>query len=200
MISESIQAVVSSLPPDATLFKESMSVALLSGDIARALRLASEADTWLVTHLCDMFAKVGLLEDTAPVLPSRDIQDDTLSQSHTSFRDYFILLYCDLLQSDPGLWRVTVDYLASLDDARVGKGRMRELLVSLGSTASPVIAQDTEEDIAPDSGKTVEGAGKEQNKRPSTGIKVEDVLAVCAQYGIEDATKRICLVRQSGFI
>ena len=175
-------------------------MALLSGDIARALRLASEADTWLVTHLCDMFAKVGLLDDTAQILPSRDMGDDAPAQGQKSFRDYFIVLYCDLLQSDPGLWRVTVDYLASLDDADIGRGRMRELLVNLGSTASPAIETPPPQDTAAANGGKVEGAVGDQSKTSSTAITVEDVLAVCAQYGLEDATKRICLVgRQTRF-
>lgn len=66
-----------------------MSIALLSGDIAKVssnifdvpqrplsdsshgcqqvLDLAADEDTWLVTHLSDLFAKLGLLRDSRPV-------------------------------------------------------------------------------------------------------------------------------------
>lgn len=33
----------------------------------QVLDLAAEEDTWLVTHLSDIFAKLGLLRDSRPV-------------------------------------------------------------------------------------------------------------------------------------
>lgn len=58
---DAMQGIVERLPPDATLFREALAVALLSGDVPKVVRLAAEHDTWLAAHLCDMMDKLGLL-------------------------------------------------------------------------------------------------------------------------------------------
>ena len=66
-IPETMQAIIQRLPPDQTVFREGMSLAMLSGDVPRILRLAADADTWLAAHLSDMLEKLGLLSDADAV-------------------------------------------------------------------------------------------------------------------------------------
>lgn len=163
-----------------------MSLALIGGDIAKVLRLASEQDMWLSAHLCDLFAKLGLLDQPF------DGSDD----QEISFRDFFILQYTDMLLSDPRMWRLVIDYLASLDNLDIGRGRMRDVLLSLGSTAKV-----GDGDLPKSADATAEGAAAEDTgdkaamaSKVSKYINVEDVLEACAQYGLEDATLSLCLV------
>lgn len=191
-----IQTITSSLPADQTLFKEAISVALISGDVPKVLRLASETDTWLSAHLCDLFSKLGLLEDPfGESTPGGEME--------IGFRDHFILQYTDILLSDPGLWRIVVDYLASLDNVGIGRGRMREVLLSLGSSAR---VGDREEDREEEVDAKAENAGREDDKAAAAvddeaqlksrkQTRIEDVLEACAQYGLEDVTRSLCLVR-----
>ena len=180
VLREIIQSIIAKLPPDQTLPKESLSIALLSGDIARVLRLAAESDTWFVTHLCDLYHKLGLLADSVPV-------------NNLSLRDWFLLSYSDLLMSDPGLWRCTVDYLANVDNVEVGRGRMRQILLSIGATASMELDDSKTKDST--DGEEILETG--QRKHPSSKTStVEDVLTICATYGLEDVARGVCLVRR----
>lgn len=104
-----------------------------------------------------------------------------------------MLAYADMLCSDPALWRCTVDYLGSLENADVGLGRMRELLLSIGSTAStdiPDVTADVNGPIASETEDAVEKVKKQTKKT----ITVEDVLAICAVYDLEDVARNVCLV------
>jgi nuclear pore complex protein Nup85 len=178
------------------VFKEAISVALISGDVPKVLRLASETDTWLSAHLCDLFSKLGLLEDPFG-------ESTAGGEMEIGFRDHFILQYTDILLSDPGLWRIVVDYLASLDNVDIGRGRMREVLLSLGSTAK--VGQSDEDNKEGMDGKaenagegddrTAAATGDEAQLKSRKQTRIEDVLEACAQYGLEDVTRSLCLVR-----
>lgn len=135
------------------------------------------------------------------------ILNSTQHSEDVSLRDWFILSYTDLLISDPGLWRITVDYYASMDNIALGTGRMREYLLSIGST-SP-IESSTSSSTAPGSTeqedeatrKALDEGGMEvvEKVKAETSRKlassVEGVLAACAMYGLEDVARSVCLVR-----
>lgn len=88
-----------------------------------------------------------------------------------SLRDYFVLAYTDALSVDESLWRIVVDYLDSCGDE--GRLRMERVLkgVKLGDKASDDMS---ESEAAPN---------------------VEEVLRICAQYGLSDVANTICQVR-----
>lgn len=187
---ETIQSITAKLPADSTLPKENLAIAILSGDVPRVLRLSAETDTWLVAHLGDIFAKLGLLLDSTPI---EDI----------SLRDWFILSYTDVLTSDPGLWRCTIDYLASLENSALGQGRMRELLLSIGegaSTSSALLTNDSDDAAKTKGDGTEAGADgmvddiEEAAKSQERSTTVEDVISACVTYGMEDVARSICLV------
>lgn len=127
-----------------------------------------------------------------------------------SLRDWFILSYTDILISDPGLWRITVDYYASMDNVALGSGRMREYLLSIGST-SPIEAPSPSTAGGEDSSAATEAAQKaldeggmevvekvkvETSKKLASSV--EGVLAACVMYGLEDVARSVCLVSVSG--
>lgn len=87
---ETVQTIVGKLPHDQTVFKESTTIALLTGDVPKVsglmalqlasiaaeswpimsvqvLGLAADTDTWLVAHICDLFHKLGLLSESPPL-------------------------------------------------------------------------------------------------------------------------------------
>ena len=128
--------------------------------------------TWLVAHLADLLSKVTSLDSpSAPTLP---------------LRDHFILSYTDLLLSDPALWRVVVDYLASC--GATGRARMSAVLLS--------VPLDIDEVPAPkeDAGMDVEGSEKENAQPGAVASTVVDVLRVCAENGLDDEMRSVCKV------
>jgi nuclear pore complex protein Nup85 len=92
-----------------------------------------------------------------------------------SLRDHFVLEYTDLLQSDSTLWRLTIDYLATCGDE--GRARMKRIIMSIPFEAA----------------KDVTSTGEERESESKYSV-VEDVLSVCAQYGMEAEEVSICKV------
>lgn len=128
--------------------------------------------------------------------------DDQYSDG-VSLRDWFILSYTDLLISDSGLWRITVDYYASMENTALASGRMREYLLSIGSTSPiepPTATAQEAEDAASSAQKALEEGGMEvvEKVKIETSKKlassVESVLAACVMYGLEDVARSVCLV------
>lgn len=126
------------------------------------------------------------------------------SSDGVSLRDWFILSYTDLLISDPGLWRITVDYYASMENAALGTGRMREYLLSIGSTSPIEVPAETSsiegKEVTADTQKVLEAGGMEVVERVKVetskklASSVEGVLAACVMYGLEDVARSVCLV------
>lgn len=139
------------------------------------------------------------------------LRHSVIRSENVTLRDWFILSYTDILMSDPGLWRITVDYFASLDNIDLGLGRMREYLLSIGSTSPIEMAKKAgngrqepdgngegkpEEDQTPhlpvDGMDVVVKVRKETTKKLRTSV--EDVLSACAIYGLEDVARSVCVV------
>lgn len=91
-----------------------------------------------------------------------------------------------------------------MENAALGTGRMREYLLSIGSTSPIEGSADTtpreKEAAAADTQKMLEEGGMEvvEKVKVETAKKlassVEDVLAACVMYGLEDVARSVCLV------
>jgi nuclear pore complex protein Nup85 len=134
---------------------------------------------------------------TAPP-PLTDFYPFNFSYSIT-LREWFILAYADFLHADPGLWRVTIDYLSYCGDQ--GYGRMREIVLHV-----PIIVDLTASGPKPKKGKDKEAVLEEASDeaamvaataevpRPEPA-KFDDVLRACRDYGLDEEARSICRVR-----
>ncbi len=101
-----------------------------------------------------------------------------------SIRDSYVLNYADYLHSDPGLWRLTVDYLCTCGD--MGKEMADQILlrVPLGlenmSSSHDRRANGESLDTQPDDGDL-------------SGI-VKELNATCFDYEREPTRRAICRV------
>ena len=148
-----------------------------------------DVDLWLVTHLADLLHKMDVLEPEYPAfqkMPCDVVCFPTwvhkLTMMVDSFeltlRDYFLLRYVDQLQCDAGLWRLSLEYLATC--GLVGKARMRQVLLG-----APILSDQ-------------EGAPAETNGDGDVSEKtttVLEVLSECRTYGRENDARAICRVR-----
>ena len=99
---------------------DTVQASLCAGDIVQALTSCHDLDTWLVAHLSDIFDKLAMIPD----------DEDRFDMS---LRDYFLLEYAELLQSNPkhaALWRIVADYLTAAGEE--GRSRLREYIVRVG--------------------------------------------------------------------
>lgn len=97
--------------------------------------------------------------------------------------------------SDVGLWKVNIDYLGWMENRERGEGRIREVLTDIGTGADMEGENEQKEEASKDQANgTAEKGEKTQTLRKSLGIKVEEVLEVCANYNLQDVANRICLV------
>ncbi|KAM6496834.1 Nucleoporin Nup85-like protein [Amanita muscaria] len=102
------------MPADPTNPEDMFHAALFSGKPEQALQYAAEIDPWLAAHLVDFLEALSLLSK------SNDYSD-------SSARDQHILAYAEYLHSDPGLWRMTVNYMYSCGE--VGKAMADQILL-----------------------------------------------------------------------
>ena len=153
-------------PPDTTETDARVAVALLSGRVSEALVAMTELDLWLAAHVCDLLDRAGALEDEEV----RTVR----------IRDYLMMRYCDLLRSDPGLWRIVLDLLSTCGD------RARSIMSQVVRTAPFLPEAQAEEPVAGDD----EGA-------PAASVvasqsTVADVLLQCKFHGLEEDGRAVC--------
>ncbi|KAG6827154.1 hypothetical protein H0H92_013005 [Tricholoma furcatifolium] len=156
--SDVVSQVLDDLPPDPTSLEDMIHAALFSGDPAKALHQASSLDRWLSAHLADF------------MVPLQLIDTDSDDESRLSLRDYHILKYAEYLQSDPALWRVTVDYMYTCGE--VGKLQADEILLRV-----PLRLQEPRDSSSSD----------------ITGV-LKDVSQTCLTYQREAVRRTICRV------
>lgn len=141
-----------------------------------------------MSHLSDLLDKVG-------ALPSANLASAP-SHAHAfalpvappeqSLRDYFVLAYTDLLLSDPGMWRIVLDYLSTC--GAEGLARIKHIILSVnldGESKTGAVDEDAEMDA---------GEAKENEPPARSTQAVEEVLEVCASYGLDDEMRKICKV------
>ncbi|ORY69411.1 Nup85 nucleoporin-domain-containing protein [Leucosporidium creatinivorum] len=188
-----LQLITKSHPVDSTLPSEAVQSSLILGDVPRALQQSNLLSTWLVAHLSDLLYHLGVLDSPPP-------SSSSSNSYSTDLRTHFLLSYTDLLQSDPTLWRVTVDYLAACGEE--GRARMRGVLkgVELSSEAAERVGE-VEKSGAEEQGMDVEGASEKENADPEQREKenrqpsvVEEVLRVCSEQGLEEEMMSVCKV------
>jgi nuclear pore complex protein Nup85 len=96
-------------------------------------------------------------------------------------RDHYVLEYADQLQSDPGLWRITVSYLYTC--GQIGAERADQVLLhvplQLGSAPAP---DGMQEDSDAAQGSVVVGVLQELNE-------------AARRYEREETRRSICKVR-----
>lgn len=169
--SETLSLITKHHPVDTTLPADSIQSSLVLGEVTRALQQANSLSTWLVAHLADLLDKIEVVE--APELGSEQL----------TLRDHFILSYADGLLTDPSLWRIAVDYLATCGD--VGRARMRQIVrtVDLEEPAGEAEGGEQEMEV-----EGVNGTAQEDK-----GVRVvDDVVAVCAKHGLEEEVVAVC--------
>lgn len=98
------------------------------------------------------------------------------SSSEVSTRDQYILAYAEYLHSDPGLWRMTVNYMYSCGD--VGKGMADQILLRV-----PLKLQE----------QNNSDLGQRIREGDVVGV-LKDVNETCFQHQREAVRRTICRV------
>ncbi|KLO17911.1 hypothetical protein SCHPADRAFT_820586 [Schizopora paradoxa] len=163
---------LSNVPPDPTDAEDSLHAELMQGRTKHALAIAAKIDNWLAAHVADLMVPIGLLDT--------EIDDIT----GLSIRDTYVLNYADYLHSDPGLWRLTVDYLCTCGD--IGKEMADQILlrVPLGLGDLP-------------SGRNRQEHGENLESEAEDGDlsgTVKELNATCFDYGREPTRRTICRI------
>ncbi|GAA6038252.1 hypothetical protein JCM8097_003905 [Rhodosporidiobolus ruineniae] len=212
--------IVREHPVDPTLADEVAQSALLTGDVAGVLKALTGPYPWLATHLADLLAHLHLPAfdppESATAAASRALMaddDDGEEEEEKEkqgaaddedlplgLREHFLLDWADrLAAADPeALWRLACEYWGAC--GAEGRRRARGLLKSL-RLDEPVVEEEAEEKGA--GGMEVDGEGEgegegEAEKENEGGRKrrklrrVEEVLRVCADLGLENEMVGIC--------
>ncbi|KAK4701947.1 nuclear pore complex protein Nup85, partial [Phenoliferia sp. Uapishka_3] len=185
-LADVVRQVTRTLPEDATMTEEAILASLLKGDVARALQQSNTHSLWLVSHLSDLLDKVGAIPSAgSSTLPSRSNPfDQTPAAPELSLRDHFTLSYTDILLSDPGQWRIVLDYLSSCGSE--GRARMRGVILSVRLDEESKPREEGED-------ATMNGEGIKENDPPDRRTeRVEEVLRVCVDHGLDEEMKKIC--------
>lgn len=119
-----------------------------------------------------------------PCIASRLIAELRAKSSGLTLRDQHVLAYAEYLHSDPGFWRLTVDYMCSC--GHIGNDRADEVLLRV-----PLRLHNSREDPQAPTGT------QERNE-----IRAGDVVGVlkevnetCFEHQRERARRAICRVR-----
>ncbi|TDL24108.1 hypothetical protein BD410DRAFT_786808 [Rickenella mellea] len=155
--------VMYDVPSDPSSKEDSLHADLFLGRPLQALSVAHDIDVWLAAHLADIMIPLGLLDS------------ETDDESKLTIRDQYVIAYADYLQSDPGLWRHTVDYLCSCGP--VGHQMADEILLRV-----PL--------------RLEESAGKHDAETSDGDLAevVKDINNTCFEYQREPVRRMICKV------
>ncbi|GAA5946628.1 hypothetical protein JCM1841_003917, partial [Sporobolomyces salmonicolor] len=183
-----LEVVSRELPVDGTLPGEAAQAALVRGDVPGMLKALTGSErgefAWLATHLADLLSHLHLASFSLPApAPSTSTSISGDEQDPLGPRELFLLDWADRLTSDSGLWRVSCGYWGEC--GAVGRAR-------IGSALRGV--RLTEEEGDGGDGMDVEGEGDagEEGKKGQGRTRVEEVLRVCSEYGLEDDMVSIC--------
>ena len=105
--------------------------------------------------------------------------------SGLSLRDRYVLSYAEYLHSDPGLWRLTVDYMYSCGD--IGKEMADEVLIRVPlELLPPPVATGAVNDEITRTARAGQLPGK-----------LKDVNATCHHHKREGVRRAVCKVCSS---
>ncbi|KAF8713566.1 hypothetical protein AX14_012920 [Amanita brunnescens Koide BX004] len=167
---EILSQVLDDMPSDPTSLEDMLHTALLSAKPEQALQYAHELDPWLSAHMVDIMDALGLI--------SKKNNDD----SEVSTRDQYILAYADYLHSDPGLWRMTVNYMYSSGD--VGKNMADQILLHV-----PLKLQE----------QNNSDLGQRIREGDVVGV-LKDVNETCFQHQREAVRRTICRIAAQALV
>ncbi|KAI0690305.1 Nup85 nucleoporin-domain-containing protein [Cytidiella melzeri] len=170
---EVVVQILDEMPPDPTDLEDVIHSLLMLGKPTQVLSQASQLDAWLSAHLADIMEPLDLID--------RDPDDSGLS-----LRQQYLLSYADYLHSDPGLWRLTVDYMCSCGD--IGKEMADQVLMRV-----PLHLTATSPDNAPDDEASRIRAGD------LVGV-LKEVNASCHYHQRERARRAICKIASRTFL
>lgn len=172
---------------------------LMQGRPTHALAIAHEIDPWLAAHLVDIMASIRLVDSDADEEYVILYQTCSLSPISTTYifrtgmsiRDQYVLSYADYLHSDPGLWRLTVDYLCTCGE--IGKEMADEVLIRVPlNIKGSLSAERKPQEKDPSASMEVEEEMQDEDEDLS-GI-VKELNATCYEYRREHARRMICQV------
>ncbi|KDN53367.1 hypothetical protein K437DRAFT_265737 [Tilletiaria anomala UBC 951] len=182
--------ILDRFPADMTLALDKVLTSFTKGDVLRACISCHDYDPWLALHLTDLLGRAAVLED-----------DDDPSKP-TKLRKDCVREYASVLLEDQGLWRMAIDYLASIGPE--GRGRMRRVVLDvpllLDVEAEPAESSadkemlDAEGDEM-DSGDALQkgkGKAKEEDKVLQRFRRVEELLRACVDHQMEAEARAIC--------
>ncbi|KAH9926312.1 Nup85 nucleoporin-domain-containing protein [Epithele typhae] len=171
---EVVAQILDEVPPDPTDLEDVVYSALFLGKPAEALSTAEQLDIWLAAHLADLMEPIELI-DSEP-----DFESDL------TLRQHYLLTYAEYLQSDPGLWRITVDYMYSCGTIGAGMGDQMLVRVPLRLQAPPDAAAAGEEAAQIRSGQLA-------------GV-LKSVNEACFEYQREEVRRMVCRIAAQAFI
>ncbi|GAA5853785.1 hypothetical protein JCM8547_007448 [Rhodosporidiobolus lusitaniae] len=200
-----VELVTKELPFDSTLEDEVAQHALLQGDAADVLKAVTQPYPWLATHLADLLSHLHLPAFDTPVSASSNALMDEHGAAKKggaeeedalplSLREHFLLDWGTRLSTatDTSLWRLACEYWGAC--GAEGRKRARTLLRSLRLDEGEVlVAAEGEKEKEPrEDGMDVEGGEGEKSKKEKKVSRVEEVLTVCADLGLEEEMVSIC--------
>ncbi|KAH9829993.1 Nup85 nucleoporin-domain-containing protein [Rhodofomes roseus] len=168
-----VSDLLDEMPPDPTNLEDVVHSAMFLGKPTNVLAEAQRLDIWLAAHLADMMEALDLI-DKEP--------DD----SELTLREHYILSYCEYMRSDPGLWRITVDYLCTCGE--IGQQMADEVLMRVPLRLQPPKdAADADEESARIRSGTLAGVLKEVN-------------ASCYEHKREAVRRMVCRIAAQTFM
>ncbi|KAJ3526103.1 hypothetical protein NM688_g8300 [Phlebia brevispora] len=168
-----VTEVLEEMPPDPTNLEDALHCSLFLGKPTQMLSQSSNLDPWLAAHVADIMEPLELID--------RETNDSGLSM-----RDFYILSYAEYLRSDPGLWRLTVDYMCSC--GAVGEEMADQVLTHVPLRLSRLA-------------KGHELSEEESKIRSGDLVGVlKEVNASCFDHRREAARRTVCRVRRQPHI
>ncbi|KZT72019.1 hypothetical protein DAEQUDRAFT_723669 [Daedalea quercina L-15889] len=169
-----VSDLLDEMPPDPTNLEDVVLSALFLGKPSTALAEAARLDVWLAAHLADMMEPLDLINKEPDV-------------SELTMREHYVVSYCEYMRTDPGLWRIIVDYLCTCGE--IGQQMADEVLMrvplQLDSPKDDTV--ETDEDRARIRSGTLAGVLKEVN-------------ASCYEHKREAVRRMVCRIAAQTFM
>jgi len=166
---------------DSTSIEDVLHAALLKKEAAKVASTANDMDLWLAAHITDLMLPLHLPEGSVILcvfIPSGAVNVCANCTYYRSLRHHFILGYAESILSDPGLWRMAVEYMVTCE--HTGLQTAREVLLRV-----PLRILES----APKAITTGDG-----DNATSSRTHLEDLLEVCDEHNFGDTKAYICRV------
>lgn len=179
-----VTSLVDDMPPDPTNPEDTIQLSMLLGNPVDALDRAAQLDIWLAAHLADIMEPLQLLDGDAD------------ENTGLTIRQHYILSYAEYLRSDPGLWRIAVEYMCSC--GILGQERADEVLVRVSlrlnekmTTTDATAATATTTDETEVAGNILSG--------DVVGV-LKELNATCFAHHREEVRRMVCKIAARTFV